>query len=404
MPILMLGAWWLYTVQRDDPKFPRPTTIIVEVRKLFFFSQFDTHVLPSLERIGLGFAIAVILGVALGIPLGLSRIGRSAAMPHIEYWRAIPPPALLPISIILLHSIGNLQKISFIAFFCIFPVLLNTIDGVRGIEPTLIDTARSYRIPTHERIRRIVFPAALPQIFAGMRTSLALAVIVMVLSEYFSTHQRGRLRPADLEEHVPVPADVGGDRADRRARLPAQRPLPPRRALRARLASRLARGDATVIAMLEIRGLAKTYGTGATATHAVGNVSFSIDEGEFVCVVGPSGCGKTTLLKCIAGLLRPSPGQVLLRGAAVTGPPEQMALVFQEYSRSLMPWMSVRNNVLLPLRHKKLSKQERRSLSRTRSARSGSSSSWTATRGSSQAGCSSASRSPAPSPTSRRSS
>ena len=155
--------------------------------KLFLFSQFGTHVVPSLERIGLGFAIAVILGVAIGIPLGLSRIGRSAAMPHIEYWRAIPPPALLPISIILLHSIGNLQKVSFIAFFCIFPVLLNTIDGVRGIEPTLIDTARSYRIPSHERIRRIVFPAALPQIFAGMRTSLALAVIMMVLSEYFAS-------------------------------------------------------------------------------------------------------------------------------------------------------------------------------------------------------------------------
>jgi len=114
--------------------------------------------------------------------------------------------------------------------------------------------------------------------------------------------------------------------------------------------------------MLEIKNLSKTYGTGATATHAVGNVSFSIEEGEFVCVVGPSGCGKTTLLKCIAGLLRPSAGEVLLRGGRVTGPPEQMALVFQEYSRSLMPWMSVRNNVLLPLRHKKLSRAERRSL------------------------------------------
>jgi NitT/TauT family transport system ATP-binding protein len=91
-------------------------------------------------------------------------------------------------------------------------------------------------------------------------------------------------------------------------------------------------------------------------------VSFSIEEGEFVCVVGPSGCGKTTLLKCIAGLLRPSSGEVLLRGAPVTGPPERMALVFQEYSRSLMPWMSVRSNVLLPLRHKKLSKHERSSL------------------------------------------
>jgi NitT/TauT family transport system ATP-binding protein len=114
--------------------------------------------------------------------------------------------------------------------------------------------------------------------------------------------------------------------------------------------------------MLELKNLAKTYGTGATATHAVGNVSFSIDEGEFVCVVGPSGCGKTTLLKCIAGLLRPSAGEVLLRGSPVTGPPERMALVFQEYSRSLMPWMSVRNNVLLPLRHKQLSRNERRTL------------------------------------------
>jgi len=186
VPILMVVAWQLYTIARDDPKFPRPTTILAEFRRLWLFADFDRHVVPSLERIGLGFAIAVGLGVALGIPLGLSRIGRAAAMPHIEYWRAIPPPALLPISIILLHSIGNLQKVSFIAFFCLFPVLLNTIDGVRGIEPTLIDTARSYRVPFHERIGRIVFPAALPQIFAGMRTSLALAVIMMVLSEYFA--------------------------------------------------------------------------------------------------------------------------------------------------------------------------------------------------------------------------
>ena len=114
--------------------------------------------------------------------------------------------------------------------------------------------------------------------------------------------------------------------------------------------------------MLEIRNLGKTYGTGASATHAVGNVTFSIEEGEFLCVVGPSGCGKTTLLKCVAGLLRPSSGEVVLRGSRVTEPPDQMALVFQEYSRSLMPWLSVRNNVLLPLRHKQLSRSERDAL------------------------------------------
>lgn len=114
--------------------------------------------------------------------------------------------------------------------------------------------------------------------------------------------------------------------------------------------------------LLEIKSLSKTYGTGPKTTRAIGNVSLTVDEGEFACVVGPSGCGKTTLLKCIAGLLRPTSGQVLLRGRRVSGPPEEMALVFQEYSRSLMPWASVRNNVLLPLRHKKLKAAERRAL------------------------------------------
>ena len=112
--------------------------------------------------------------------------------------------------------------------------------------------------------------------------------------------------------------------------------------------------------MLEIRGLGKTYGVGEKATHAIGDVSFAVADGEFVCVVGPSGCGKTTLLKCIAGLLPPSQGEILLRGKLVTSPPEEMALVFQEYSRSLFPWMSVRENVTLPLRHKAALKRDER--------------------------------------------
>jgi NitT/TauT family transport system ATP-binding protein len=122
----------------------------------------------------------------------------------------------------------------------------------------------------------------------------------------------------------------------------------------------MARGGVRL--MLEVRHLGKTYGAGEKATHAVGDVSFSVADGEFVCVVGPSGCGKTTLLKCIAGLLRPTDGEVLLRGTRVARPPEEMALVFQEYGRSLMPWASVRNNVLLPLRHKKLPRSERKRL------------------------------------------
>jgi ABC-type nitrate/sulfonate/bicarbonate transport system permease component len=187
VPAALLVGWQLWTVQAGSQYFPRLSTILVEFRDLWLFSEFGTHVVPSLERIALGFGIAVVAGIALGIPLGLSRWGRLAAMPHIEFWRAVPPPALLPISVVLLHSIGDRQKVSFIAFFCLFPVLLNTIDGVRGIDPTLLDTARSYGIRGSERIRRIVLPAAMPQIAAGMRNSLALAVIMMVLAEYFSS-------------------------------------------------------------------------------------------------------------------------------------------------------------------------------------------------------------------------
>jgi NitT/TauT family transport system ATP-binding protein len=126
----------------------------------------------------------------------------------------------------------------------------------------------------------------------------------------------------------------------------------------------LARGDGAVTGkrVLEIKSLGKTYGSGAKATHAVGDVSFGVEEREFVCVVGPSGCGKTTLLKCVGGLLPPSRGEVVLRDKRVTSPPEEMALVFQEYSRSLMPWASVRNNVLLPLRHKRIGRRERKKL------------------------------------------
>jgi len=186
-PLLILAAWQAWTVHANDPLFPRLSTILVQFKEMWLFSQFHLHVVPSLIRIGAGFTLAVIIGLIIGIPLGLSRWGRLLAMPHIEWWRAMPPPALLPISILLLHSIGDRQKISFIAFFCLFPILLNTIDGVRGIDPTLIETTRSYGVGGFERIRRVVLPAALPQIFAGMRTSLSLAVIMMVLTEYFSS-------------------------------------------------------------------------------------------------------------------------------------------------------------------------------------------------------------------------
>jgi len=111
--------------------------------------------------------------------------------------------------------------------------------------------------------------------------------------------------------------------------------------------------------LLNVEHLRKVYESSTGTVEAIGDISFSMTSGELVCIVGPSGCGKTTLLKCIAGLLRPTSGAIELDGRAVTGPPPSMALVFQEYGRSLYPWLTVRGNVELPLKHKKLSASER---------------------------------------------
>ena len=98
--------------------------------------------------------------------------------------------------------------------------------------------------------------------------------------------------------------------------------------------------------MLEVTGLTRAFGSHL----AIADVSLQVADGELVTIVGPSGCGKSTLLRCLAGLLPPTSGQVVLDGAVVTRVPDRLAVVFQDYSRSLYPWLTVADNVALPLR------------------------------------------------------
>lgn len=112
--------------------------------------------------------------------------------------------------------------------------------------------------------------------------------------------------------------------------------------------------------VLAVDGLRKIYNEGtAQANVAIDEVSFEVDKGEFVCIVGPSGAGKTTLLRCISGLAAPSAGSVVFEGRPLSDVPEQLGLVFQDYSRSLYPWLTNGDNVALPLSARGISRAER---------------------------------------------
>lgn len=113
--------------------------------------------------------------------------------------------------------------------------------------------------------------------------------------------------------------------------------------------------------VLSVRGLGKDYVLARGEPKvAVQDLSFDVRRGEFVCVVGPSGAGKTTLLRCLAGLSAPTRGEVLLDGAPLQGASEHVGVVFQDYSRSLFPWMSVARNIALPLKVRGMAKTEQR--------------------------------------------
>jgi ABC-type nitrate/sulfonate/bicarbonate transport system permease component len=182
VPILLLVAWGLASANSGTYYFPPLTDILSTFADTWVFERVGSDVVPSLVRMGLGFGIAVVAAISAGLLLGMSRRSRIAAAPIVDFLRAIPPPALLPFAILVI-GVGNSMKVFIIAFVCIWPILLNTIDGVTGVDPTLRETTRVYGIGARDRLWRVMLPAASPQIFAGMRTSLSLALIMMVISE-----------------------------------------------------------------------------------------------------------------------------------------------------------------------------------------------------------------------------
>ncbi len=171
--------------------FPPPSEIAREMYELWFSGPashlFLTHgavanMGPSLARALGGWAIAAVLGITVGIALGRSSRARDYTGPLVNFGRSVPSSALVPVFLVL-FGIGTPMQVATIAFGTVWPILLNSIDGARSVDHLHLDTARVFQVTRVRRLRRIILPAAGPKIFAGLRVSLSIALILMVISE-----------------------------------------------------------------------------------------------------------------------------------------------------------------------------------------------------------------------------
>jgi ABC-type nitrate/sulfonate/bicarbonate transport system permease component len=136
----------------------------------------------SLLRVMLGLGLAILTMVPIGVAIGVSRACQETFGPFIEFLRPLPPTAVIPVAMLFL-GIGDSMKVAVIGFACAFPILLNTIDGIRGVHPLLVFTARNFRLSAFEIVWRVLIPAAAPQIMVGIRISLPLSLIVVIVAE-----------------------------------------------------------------------------------------------------------------------------------------------------------------------------------------------------------------------------
>jgi ABC-type nitrate/sulfonate/bicarbonate transport system permease component len=185
LPIALVVAWWFASAGSTDFYFP-PLQRIVEVfPETWFGPRMFDDVLPSLGRLAIGYAAALVLGIGLGMLIGTSRTLRAIVEPLLEFLRAVPPPVLVPI-LMLMAGIGNTMKVLVIISGCLWPILLNTVEGVRAVDEVLTDTCRSYRIRGRLRVWHLTLRSASPQIVAGARQALSIGIILMVISEMFA--------------------------------------------------------------------------------------------------------------------------------------------------------------------------------------------------------------------------
>ncbi len=182
VPVALIAIWWVVSARSTDTFFPPLQVILERLVELSQTQAFWVNVGSSLGNLFLSFILATVIGIAVGTALGMSRVLSWLVEPTLHFFRAIPPVALVPI-FVSLFGFGNETRVLAITLSAVFPVLIATIDGIRGTDEVRESVGRVYHLAPSDRIFAVALPAASPRILAGMQVSLIAAFVVMIASE-----------------------------------------------------------------------------------------------------------------------------------------------------------------------------------------------------------------------------
>lgn len=188
LPVGLIAVWWVASAGSTSFYFPPLSKIIAALFHGLASGELLKHLRFSLTNMAIGLVYAMVLGIIFGLIIGYFKALRLATSPLLNFLRSIPIAAIVPIVIVAMGT-GAAPKIFIIALACFWPILLNTIDGVRGVPAQMIETSRAFSIPLPLLFWRVLFMAALPQIMAGIRVAVSVALVLMVVSEFFGASQ-----------------------------------------------------------------------------------------------------------------------------------------------------------------------------------------------------------------------
>ncbi|WP_353778513.1 ABC transporter permease subunit [Winogradskyella sp. 3972H.M.0a.05] len=183
IPILFILLWEIIARSSNSPVYFPPVSLIIgKLISLLGTSDFIIHCSITIYRCFIGFFIATLIAVPLGIILGANKKIYQFFHFIIEFFRPLPSASVIPIAILFL-GIDDTMKIFVILFGSLWPILINTIDGVIGIEPQFLKTAKVFNINQGRILKNVIFPSILPQIFTGLKISVAISLILAITVE-----------------------------------------------------------------------------------------------------------------------------------------------------------------------------------------------------------------------------